>query len=303
MKNFVAISTLFTLFTAILGAPRTGIAPATAQGAKTQKAPALAPLKRRPGFIVGRCVDGRGKPLRGVRIRVFGTTAAGEKTNYQTTTGTNGQYSIQLPKGNFHVGWAHFDAPSPAGPPYALPLHPIDGNIDDAPSAQGIVENFVLKIAGRISPLNDAGSDLSYYGGSIQLSRGTLANGSMFTGYTYEFPEGASVELQLTPVGKLVDGSVGKTLTRRQSVRYGATFLDIPIGQYQVAATLIEADGTRKPLRVAVARVGVGTMPIRFTPKPEEFGASGTLYFPSTGDSTPLLKLPGVSQAEVYVQP
>ncbi len=302
MKNLISTLALLTTFFCA-----EFLVPAMAQGTRARaNAPqvsALAPLKRRPGYIVGRCVDGRGRPLRGVRIRVFGTTSAGEKTNYQTTTGANGQYSIQLPKGNFHVGWAHFFAPSPAGPPYALPLHPTDGNIDDAPSAAGIVENFVLKIAGRISPLNDAQSDLSYYGGSIQLSRGALADGSLSTGYTYEFPAGASVELQLTPVGKLVDGSVGKTLTRRQSVRYGATFLDIPIGQYQVGATLIEADGTRKPLRVAVARVGVGTSPIRFTPKPEEFGANGTLYFPSTGDSTPLLKLPGVSHAEVYVQP
>lgn len=260
-------------------------------------------VKRKPGYIVGRCTNSAGKALRGVRVRVFGTTQAGENTNYETKTDASGFYSVRLPKGNFHVGWAHFDVAAPAGPSYSLPLHPLDGSNDDAKSTPGIVENFVLKISGRISPLKDAQSDLSYYGGSIHVSGGAIANAGFLDDAYYRFPEGSSLEMTLVPQGVLADGSTGKTLVRRKSVAAGTTFLDIPIGRYKVTAKLIGADGASKPLRVAAARVGVGTSPIRFTPKPEDFGQSATIYFPSMGDSIPVLSLPCVSYADVSVQP
>ncbi|MDF2439624.1 MAG: hypothetical protein JWN98_608 [Abditibacteriota bacterium] len=271
-------------------------------GARRANSLASSALKRRPGYVIGRCVNQNGQPLSGVRIRVFGTTLAGENANFQTKTDASGRFALRLPKGNFHVGWAHYDAPALSGPAYALPLHPVDGSNDDAPSSAGIVENFVLKISGRISPLKDAASELSYYGGSIRVQGGALATGNLFDGHTYRFPQGAAVELQLVPQGKLADGRVGKTIVRRQKVDVSAQFLDIPIGQYQVTAILIEADGTRTPLRIAVARVGVGTSPTRFTPAPEEFGVQGTIYFPSSGHSIPVLTLPGVSYADVYLQ-
>ncbi len=260
-------------------------------------------VPRKPGYIVGRCTDSAGKPLRSVRIRVFGTTEAGENTNYETKTDANGLYSVRLPNGNFHVGWALFDVAAPAGPAYSLPLHPLDGSNDDAESTPGIVENFVLKISGRISPLKDAQNELSYYGGSISVSGGAIANAGLFDDSYYRFPEGSSLELTLVPQGELADGSTGETLVRRKSVKEGTSFLDIPIGRYEVTVNLIGADGASKPLRVAAARVGLGTSPIRFTPKPEDFGQSATIYFPSNGDSIPVLSLPGASYADVSVQP
>jgi hypothetical protein len=260
---------------------------------------------RRAGYVVGRAVNSQGKPLAGVRIRVFGTTTAGERTNFETKTGTNGTYAVRLPRGNYHVGWAHYLVAAPSGPSYALPLHPNDGDISDQDSGPGIIENFTLKIAGRISSLKDAGSDLSYYGGTITVEGGALEKGDFLSGYNYRFPQGSAVELTLTPKGALADGSAGRTLVLRRPVERGyiAEFLDVPIGQYQVVARLVQADGAVQPLRVAVARPMSGTSPSYATPAASDFAATGTLYFPSRGDSIPLLTYGGAAKAPLYVQP
>lgn len=278
--------------------------PTAASAAQKPAAAAKAPIvKRRPGHVVGRCVSAQGKPLPGVRIRVFGVTAAGRDVNFEARTGADGLYAVKLPAGNFHVGWALFDAPAPKGPAYSLPLHPVDGSVDDGPSGPGIVENFVLKLSGRISPLADAENELSYYGGTIRLSGGAIPNAGLFDDTRYRFPSGSSLELTLTPQGRMPDGSTGKVHVLRKAVKDGTTFLDVPVGEYTIAASLVTADGTTKPLRVAVARYGTGSHPIRFAPGPDEFAAAGRLYFPSSGDATPLLKMPGVGYAEVYVLP
>jgi tetratricopeptide (TPR) repeat protein len=287
-------------------APRQNAAvrtPLAAPKTPAQKPPKLIALKRKPGYAIGRCVTMSGKPLANVRIRVFGVANNGNDVNFTTRTNTAGAYAVKLTPGVYHVGWALWDVPAPGGPPYSLPLHPLDGSIADAPSAAGIAEDFVLKIAGHISPRKDAQSELSYYGGSVRVFGGAIADPPQFGDSSYRFPAGSKVQLTLKPLGALLDRSAGQTLTRSKAVNSSATFFDIPIGRYQVMASLIQANGAQTPLRVAVARFGVGTNPTRFTPSPNEFAASGTLYFPSSGDSTPLLTMPGVGTADVYVQP
>jgi hypothetical protein len=265
-------------------------------------APALPPVKRTPGFIVGRCVTAQNRPLAGVRLRVFGVSDAGENISFQARTNAAGAYAVKLPPGSFHLGWALYDAPAPAGPPYALPLYPVDGEIDDAPSGPGIVENCVLKLSGRISPLMDPNRDLSYFGGSILVSGGGIEGAGLFDDKYYRFPIGSSVELTLVPVGNLPDGSPGRTLVLRQAATK-LNFLDIPIGQYRVTARLLADGGEAKPLRVAVARFGTGTSPIHFSPTAADYGPSGTVYFSAAGDGTPLLKTSGVGYAEISVLP
>jgi hypothetical protein len=280
--------------------------PAMAQAAQPGANPKLPPLKPRPGYIIGRCVDMRGKPLAGVGIRVFGTTQkGGEKTSFETKTNAAGFYAVKLPAGNFHLGWAHYFTVAPAGPPYALPLHPLDGSNDDRSSARGIVEDCVLKINGRVSPRNDPKSDLSYYGGYITAEGGALENGNFLDGYTYKFPAGSSVELTLTPQGKLADGSIGQTIVRRRPVERGyiAEFRDVPIGAYAVTARLIEAGGAARPLRVAAAKPFSGTSPSYQTPASADFKDKARLYFPSRGDGIPLLRYGGAAKAPLYVQP
>ena len=281
-------------------------APAAKPAANPSGNPRLPRLKPRPGYIIGRCVDMRGKPLAGVGIRVFGTTQnQGQKTSFQTKTGANGQYAIKLPAGNYALGWAHYFTAAPEGPPYALPLHPLDGSKDDQDSKPGIVEDCVLKINGRISSKNDPGSDLSYYGGFITAEGGALENGNFLDGYTYKFPAGSSVELTLVPQGKLADGSTGKTLVLRRSIDRGyiAEYFDVPIGAYQVTARLLAADGSATPLKIAAAKFFSGTSPTARPVELADFGTQAKIYFPSRGDSIPLLTYGGAAKALLYVKP
>jgi len=291
-------------------------APAKAQPApvpvkpNAPAAPPTAPnikLAPRPGTIIGRCVDMRGKPLAGgVGIRVFGTPKdGGEKTSFETKTDATGMYAVKLPAGNFRLGWAHYFTDAPAGPSYALPLHPLDGSNDDQDSAPGIVENCVLKINGRVSPKNDADSDLSYYGGNITVEGGPLENGNFLDGYNYKFPDGSSVEFTLAPQGKLADGSTGQTLVLRRPIARGyiGEFMDVPIGAYEVTARLIDADGKATPLRIAAAKPFTGTSPTYRGVEPADFGAKANIYFPSRGDSVPLLTYGGAAKAPLYVKP
>src|SRR5690606_33460513 len=118
----------------------------------------------------------------------------GNNVNFETRTNAAGAYSVQLPAGMYHVGWALWDVPAPSGPSYSLPLHPLDGSINDAPSAAGIVEDFVLKISGRISPHKDAQNELSYYGGSVRVFGGAIENPPQFGDSSYRFPAGSQVE-------------------------------------------------------------------------------------------------------------
>lgn len=263
------------------------------------------PLKPRPGYFIGRALNESGKPLAGVGIRVFGTTMAGRKVNFETKTNAGGIYSVKLPPGNYRLGWAHFFTPAFAGPPYALPLHPVDGSITDQSSARGIVENLVLKISGLISPRKDRANELSYYGGLITVEGGALEKGHFLTGYEYKFPAEAAVELTLTPGGKRADGSMGRVLTLRRPVERGyvAEFRDVPIGHYSVTARLVEKGGKVSPLRVAAARPMSGTSPVYQTPAFADFKAKATIYFPSRGDAIPLLTYGGAAKAPLYVQP
>ncbi len=265
--------------------------------------PKLAP---RAGYIIGRCIDMRGKPLAGVGVRVFGTTQkGGETTSFETKTDATGKYAVKLPAGNFHVGWAHYFTDAPSGPPYALPLHPLDGSNDDQNSTPGIVEDLVLKINGRISPKNDPDSDLSYYGGFITVEGGTLENGNFLDGYNYKFPAGSSVELTLTPSGKLADGSTGQILTLRRPIERGylAEFRDVPLGAYSLTARLVSADGTIRLLRIAAAKFFSGTSPTARPVELADFGDKASIYFPSRGDSIPLLRYGGAAKAVLYVKP
>lgn len=283
-------------------------APGHSAGQKASPQPpsfGRAAVKPKPGYATGRCVTAQGKPLAGVRIRVFGVTKAGESWNGTGTTDAAGIYSIRLPAGLYHVGWALYDTRL-AGKPYSLPLHPADGQKEgDGLSSVGIVKSFVLKLNGLIDSRKDPDNDLSYYGGSIVVQGGALKDGSFLTGYTYRFPENAALELTLTPTGPLLDGSEGKELLLKTKLRIsGGSFLDIPAGRYRATARLINEDGSATPIRLAAATFSQGGAGTFFhAPGPEDFKDSADIVFPSNGDSIPIMSLPGVQGAKLYAQP
>lgn len=181
------------------------------------------------GHATGRVVDTRGRPIAGARVYLDNTVF--HASHMQATTGEDGSYRLKLYPGAW-LATAKFRTDY-NGRTYELELHPENGDsFDDG----GAVRDFTWKLEGR-SPL----SEYRYYGGFILVF---TANGF------YEDMD--AVELTLTPDGPLIDGSEGDTLRLRFGDRHWVQYghvEDIPIGRYQVTATLDTEAGPR-PLRI-----------------------------------------------------
>lgn len=237
----------------VLGAPSAAqAAPASRPAAKPA---ALPQPKRRPLYVVGRALTMANRPLSGVEISIFGSTARGDRVHFQTRTNAQGLYSQRVPDGIYGVGaslktrYNNFN--------YQFALHPEDGktgvNLDAAP---GIVKNFRWKISG-LKPGETAGTAGShtepnkYYGGALSVS----SREKGFGGVVY-FPAGSKLVLSLVPRAKRIDGSTGSPVffgvsfpeNSTRSLSYYAS--NIPVGLYTLKAALRRADGTTAPLLV-----------------------------------------------------
>lgn len=121
----------------------------------------------------------------------------------------------------------------------------------------GVVRNFQWKLSGRVPDWDDDTSESAYFGGSVSPMHG----GDFQDRYATQQDQ---IELSLTPVGPLIDGSAGKPLTK--TVPALKVALDIPIGTYRVKATFIGKDGKREALTVSDDRAG-------------SFGNEATIHF------------------------
>jgi hypothetical protein len=168
--------------------------------------PALPP---KPGYVIGRLIDLRGKPLRQrVAMNIFGTTLAG-KERAVTIEVNQGRYEIALEAGLYKVrAWVfvHYH-----GKEYSLYLHPLDGKNwrNHYNSTNGIVKDFVWKLSGLQAEESPDEYGKTHDGGSI-----LVAGASKVTFNQHHNPSrGAVVELSLAPNGPLIDGSYGQVLT------------------------------------------------------------------------------------------
>jgi len=186
-----------------------------AKKATTKKTVVSTP-PRKPLFVVGRVSTSAGKPLSGAEISIYGTTARGDRTHFETTTAANGLFSQRVPDGIYGVGAqlkTKFN-----GKNYIFNLHPEDGKTGVThDAAQGIVKKFRWKISG-LKPGEAAGTPEThtegrkYHGGYVSVS----IQEKGFGGIVY-FPKGATIVIDMTPRGKLIDGSVGRVKTFRRT--------------------------------------------------------------------------------------
>jgi hypothetical protein len=179
------------------------------------------------GFASGKATDATGKPLAGAKIVVNNTQFYNH--NLLGQTDAQGRYRIELTPGSWYVrGTAEvrFDTKR-----YVLDLHP-DPDVAFA-GTDGAVRHLNLKISGERT--GEFGND-GYYGGQIEV----------FTEFGGEYIETEQVQLTLEPLGALVDGSVGKTLTRQPDRMYVD---DVPLGKCKVTARYREGN---RPLKVRV---------------------------------------------------
>lgn len=232
---------------------------------------ALAVSKPVPGSVQGQVLDTRGKPVEGVKVWIKPVVTTGVA---ETLTDENGRYKVTglPPVGYSALAW--LEVPF-KGKTFCYRLaHPKTADYNAFNPRDGIVRNFQWKLTGRI-PLNDNYSDHGFFGGSISPMQG---------GFQDRWAtNNDEIELQLTPVGNLIDGSVGKPLTVTAPGRGLA--LDIPIGSYRVKATFVSASGKREALNVAAGQDG-------------EYARETTINFAPTGPCTVTGGAPG--RAYVY---
>jgi len=148
------------------------------------------PVGSEEGYATGKVTDTNGNPIAGASISIDNTMFY--NSNIITMTNTNGTYKEKLATvGTYNVTATLTKELN--GKLYTLDLHPEKYEIM---SNAGGVRNFQLKLTGRKA------DGLGYYGATVGIN---AAVGS----YIYD---SENIEFTLEPVGKLIDGSTGKTL-------------------------------------------------------------------------------------------
>lgn len=168
--------------------------------------------KPQQGAVSGRALDANGQPLANVNVVVNNTQFY--NSNILGQTDANGRYSLRVTPGSWYVRgtWkTRFDNKT-----YVLDLHP---DTDAAfAGSDGAVRNLSLKIAGERT--GEHGND-GYYGGQVEV-------------FTWGL-DTEQVTLTLKPVGNLIDGSAGQTMTARPNRMY---IDDVPLGKYTITARM-----------------------------------------------------------------
>lgn len=204
-------------------------------GMPTALLPAFPKLVKKPGTVRGMVKDSKGKPIVGARIAAYSSAVGGFQTSANGTTNAEGIYEIPLPTGICYVGSAECRI-NYNGKKLLLPLHPVDGERDKFNSRDGHVENFVLRTSGASTDGVSTGQDATAsYGAPMRINFSKI-------------PETGVIEVTLKPTGVLLDGSIGKTLVFRWTVKSApaeqVTLGGIPIGRYTLTAKVYDGEDT-----------------------------------------------------------
>lgn len=209
--------------------------------------------RRKPHTIIGDIIGVDGKPIPNVdkyRVFVWGTTIAAEKARYGLEVDAKGHFEQEVPDGLYQIKATCIVKDKDAG--YRVPvdlawLDDKQAGVDQA-SSKGIVRDFCLAMSG-LMPGEDPKEIRSYFGGGIKVTGPsyTVTAGS----YSTRHP-GSKVQLTLTPKGLLIDGTRREPTTIDIDISeldYGSRPRKIPLGFYQLTATLIGKDGSKQALQ------------------------------------------------------
>lgn len=204
----------------------------------------------------GRVTDPQGRPIAGATIVV--NNALWFNRNIVLKTGSDGSYRTELPASD---SWYVRGTTTIAyhGREYTVELKP------DYPGAfagtAGHVVNLQWVMTGEVAP--DFGRD-GFYGGSVEIETG------------WDLPDLAGVSVTLTPVGALLDGSTGTTISRSVDGSAGTLAIrDVPIGRYAIR---VVRNGTPLVIRMRGASNYVSDITADFEPAYTGATAYG-LYF------------------------
>ena len=190
------------------------------------------------GVLKGTVVDARGAPLKGAEIVADNTLLY--NSNALGVSKADGSYRIPT---NAVAGTYRPSAQLKRkfnGKTYTFALE----TDDDAPfdGAEGAVRNFTWKLTGEYGDNRRHGSTLLFYFGSYEDPQNNEA-----------MIRQEDVEFTLKPVGPLIDGSEGQTITRRgEATGDGFGVPDLAIARYQVEARYAAEGTPARPLLVRV---------------------------------------------------
>jgi hypothetical protein len=248
------------------------------KGMPSAPIPTFPKIAAKPKMVRGMIKDGAGKPIAGAQLVAWTSAAGGFRTSTRGKSNAQGVYELLLPIGISQIVNADCRV-NHNGKSMLLPLHPVDGELDQFDAKAGHVENFVLRTSGS------AGPDGGNYGAGMRL-------------LTYKAPAKSIVEVRMKPIGTLLDGSTGKTLVFRYPIKTTLPetfFAGIPLGRYELTAQLYDGEDAL-PLRVRKTFRDEG----EDDPVPAN---SLTVVFQDNGGELASLGRSGVRQFEVTLEP
>lgn len=195
----------------------------TMKGLPPAKLPTFEPIAKKPRTVRGLVKDSAGRPIAGAEIAVFSSAAGGARTTHIARTNAQGLYEVLLPSGVAEIAEGKCTVVY-NGTKFELPLYLVSGEPVTFDPRPGRIEHFVLRTERE-------------YGGTIRVFR---------------MVEKGTIEVTITPVGRLMDGSAGRTFVYRFSGEggIGETYLNgMPLGRYKLTARLLD-DGDALPLQV-----------------------------------------------------
>lgn len=244
-------------------------------GDKMPELPDFDDLAPRSGQVRGYVKDSNGNPLEGAEIGLRVSYLAGSYSGVQGKTDADGYYEIKLPEGiaqfynaGYQIEWGDGVA--------AVSLHPVDGKLDSFVTADGAVENFVMLpygITNRENLQEYSHLPSTFYGGAIFLNWYSVAADDN-NAPPFAVRAGSTLEIILTPEGKMLDGTTGQTIVIRKTLGISGAFRihNIPLGRYHMS---IKANG--KPLKIKDN--GKHTATFGMTPA-ETTGEASILFVP-----------------------
>lgn len=189
--------------------------------------------------VSGTVVDTAGQPIPGARVLIVPAVTTGD---VEVRTDSTGHYVVEnLPEVPYRArAWIYLNH----GNEQVCLRMGMDSPADyDAFSpGMGVVKNFRWQLTG---PIEDQRETRGTFGGTL----------SLFNTWLFE-DAGNQIEFSFTPAGPLIDGSAGAAFTRLIDVDADTYVRDIPVGPYRLQATLVEADGTRLPMRLSFSEYG-----------------------------------------------
>jgi hypothetical protein len=166
------------------------------------------------GFVKGSVKNAAGNPLKGVKIIIDHSLFY--NSNITAATDEQGNYRIKIPNGSWYA-YAQFKK-TYNNKNYTFYLEP---DSYEGFGGEGAVRNFVWKLTGKKQePLSPG-----FFGGTITFDKDV--DGA--------YIDRKEIEFTLTPMGNLIDGSAGETLTLRSADGYKLE--DVPIGRYDISAS------------------------------------------------------------------